>query len=195
MHRKAVRVLRTLVMLIMALVFVGCSGDSCEGWAPSLMIRNETNAPVSVKVSGGLMEWIPIVRPHAEIEHIITPDQGYDVVILPDTYLSELTYARHQLFDLMFIPNREDNGYGGEKDTGTFRPNPDWANKWHEMASALKQLDLKIQQENLSPKKAVASCQVKFKSERPEAGKGSALVYARITADSQGRIKLTCGGQ
>ena len=192
MHQETKRILRTATMIMMAIVFVGCSGDECEGKAPKLMVRNETNSPVAVKVSGtGLGgDQIPNMKPHSEIEFQIMPDSSYDVAILPDSYLSELTNSRNGLYDSLY--GTDWNGQPILK--GPLGHEGDRA-LTDKMQTALKELDRKISQEKKSSKRAVASCQVQFKSGTTEAGTGSFLVYARITTDSKGSLQLACGGQ
>ncbi|MCI0477472.1 MAG: hypothetical protein L0Y55_14595 [Anaerolineales bacterium] len=183
MNRRIVRILRTAVITMMALVFVGCSEKGCAPDNPHLAIANDTDLPVMVRVTGGDQDRALNMLPESKESFVIAYDTVYDVRILSDAFVSKLTRKRDSVWQLIrHLPS-------------TFEDKAD-RERSRALNSELEDLDRQVKAE-LKPEKAVASCKA-GPSERPsenQTGSWAKLghLYANITRDSKGNLQVQCG--
>lgn len=178
MNRRTVRILRTAVVIMMALVFVGCSEKGCAPTYPHLAIANDTDLPVMARVTGGDSDRALNMLPESKESFVIDYNTVYDVRVLSDSFLSKLTRKRESVRQTLHdLPN-----YSTDKAM---------QEKWRALSNELQDLDQLIKAE-FKPEKAVASCKA-GPSEYSEGQQQVVHLYANITRDPKGNLKLQCG--
>ena len=183
MNRRTVRILRTTVVVMMALVFVGCSEKGCGQTFPHLAIANDTDLPVMATVTGGYRNDALNMLPESKDSFMIEYDTVYDVRILSDSFVSKLARKRDSLLKtIVGVP-------------GSLPPEMD-QEKRRAILSELADLDRQVRAE-FKPEKAVASCKAGPLERPPNEGSPAETrvvhLYANITRDSKGNLQLQCG--